>query len=59
MPAAGISHVAIYLGDGKMIQAPEPGLDVEIVPAGFGSEFAGAVQVYPSVAAALAGNPAG
>jgi peptidoglycan DL-endopeptidase CwlO len=54
-----ISHVAIYLGDGRMIQAPEPGLDVEIVPADFGSEFAGAIQVDPSVAAAVAGNPAG
>jgi peptidoglycan DL-endopeptidase CwlO len=54
-----ISHVAIYLGDGEMIQAPEPGLDVEVVPADFGSEFAGAIQVDPRVAAAVAGNPAG
>ena len=54
-----ISHVAIYLGDGEMEQAPEPGLDVEVVPADFGSEFAGAIQVDPSVAAAVAGNPAG
>ncbi len=54
-----ISHVAIYLGDGEMIQAPEPGLDVEIVPAAFGSEFAGAVAVYPKVAAAVAADPAG
>jgi peptidoglycan DL-endopeptidase CwlO len=54
-----ISHVAIYLGDGKMIQAPEPGLDVEVVPADFGSEFAGAIQVDPRVAEAVAGNPAG
>jgi peptidoglycan DL-endopeptidase CwlO len=54
-----ISHVAIYLGDGEMIQAPEPGLDVEIVPADFGAGFAGAVQVYPRVAAAVAANPAG
>ena len=54
-----ISHVAIYLGDGEMIQAPEPGLDVEVVPADFGSEFAGAIQVDPGVAAAAAGNPAG
>jgi peptidoglycan DL-endopeptidase CwlO len=54
-----ISHVAIYLGNGEMIQAPEPGLDVEIVPADFGSGFAGAVQVYPRVAAAVAANPAG
>jgi cell wall-associated NlpC family hydrolase len=53
-----ISHVAIYLGEGWMIQAPEPGLDVEIVPADFGSEFAGAVAVYPRVAAAVAGDPA-
>jgi peptidoglycan DL-endopeptidase CwlO len=54
-----ISHVAIYLGDGLMVQAPEPGEDVEVVPADFGAGFAGAVQVYPSVAAALAGDAAG
>jgi cell wall-associated NlpC family hydrolase len=54
-----ISHVAIYVGGGEMIQAPEPGLDVEIVPASFGSEFAGAVRVYPRVAAAVAASPAG
>jgi cell wall-associated NlpC family hydrolase len=49
-----ISHVAIYLGNGWMIQAPEPGQDVEIVPASFGSEFAGAIRVDPSTAAAVA-----
>ena len=49
-----ISHVAIYLGNGWMIQAPQPGMDVEIVPARFGSQFAGAVRVYPHVAAGLA-----
>jgi peptidoglycan DL-endopeptidase CwlO len=54
-----ISHVAIYLGDGLMVQAPEPGMDVEVVPADFGAGFAGAVQVYPRVAAALAGDAAG
>jgi peptidoglycan DL-endopeptidase CwlO len=54
-----ISHVAIYLGDGKMLQAPEPGLDVEVVPASFGSEFAGAIQVDPAIAAAAAADPAG
>ncbi|HEX4656703.1 MAG TPA: C40 family peptidase [Streptosporangiaceae bacterium] len=54
-----ISHVAIYIGAGEMIQAPEPGLNVEIVPADFGSEFAGAVAVYPRVAATVAANPAG
>jgi peptidoglycan DL-endopeptidase CwlO len=53
-----ISHVAIFIGDGEMLQAPMPGLDVEIVPADFGSEFAGAVAVHPKVAAAVAGDPA-
>jgi cell wall-associated NlpC family hydrolase len=54
-----ISHVAIYLGRGLMVQAPQPGQDVEVVPADFGSGFAGAVRVYPRVAAAVAGNIAG
>jgi peptidoglycan DL-endopeptidase CwlO len=49
-----ISHVAIYLGDDVMLQAPQPGEYVETVPADFGSEFAGAIQVYPAVAAAVA-----
>ena len=49
-----VSHVAIYLGNGWMIQAPQPGLDVEVVPASFGSEFAGAVRVSPAQAAAVA-----
>jgi hypothetical protein len=49
-----ISHVAIYLGNGWMIQAPEPGLDVEVVPASFGSQFAGAIRVSPLIAGALA-----
>jgi cell wall-associated NlpC family hydrolase len=53
-----ISHVAIYLGDGVMLQAPEPGLDVEVVPAAFGTEFAGAIEVYPAAAAAVAGDSA-
>ncbi len=50
-----ISHVAIYLGNGEMIQAPEPGQNVEVVPVVFGSGFAGVVQVRPQVAAAIAG----
>ncbi len=54
-----ISHVAIYLGRGLMLQAPEPGENVQIVPAIFGAGFAGAVRVYPRVAAAVAGNLAG
>ncbi len=51
-----ISHVAIYLGAGKMIQAPEPGMNVEVVPVDLGSEFAGAVDVSPAVAAQVAGT---
>ena len=55
-----ISHVAIYLGGGQMIQAPEPGMNVEVVPAIVGgSGFAGAVRVYPRMAAAVAASPAG
>lgn len=54
-----ISHVAIYLGNGMMLQAPEPGEDVQVVPADFGAGFAGAVAVYPRIAAAVAGYPAG
>jgi cell wall-associated NlpC family hydrolase len=50
-----ISHVAIYLGNGWMIQAPEPGKNVEVVPADFGNEFAGAVRVNIPQAAAVAG----
>jgi peptidoglycan DL-endopeptidase CwlO len=49
-----ISHVAIYLGNGWMIQAPQPGLRVQVVPANFGPEFAGAIQVYPRLAAEVA-----
>jgi cell wall-associated NlpC family hydrolase len=55
---AYISHVAIYLGNGWMIQAPEPGEDVQVVPADFGSEFAGAVRVDPAQAAAVAASVA-
>ncbi len=51
-----ISHVAIYLGNGWMIQAPQPDMDVQVVPASFGSQFAGAIRVYPSIAAGLAGG---
>ncbi len=46
-----ISHVAIYLGSGWMIQAPQPGMTVQVVPANFGSQFAGAIRVYPGLAA--------
>ncbi len=53
-----ISHVAIYLGNGWMIQAPEPGENVEVVPADFGTEFAGAVRINVSQAAAVAASVA-
>ena len=53
-----ISHVAIYLGNGWMIQAPQPGMDVQVVPADFGSQFAGAIRVYPRIAAGLAAGVA-
>jgi cell wall-associated NlpC family hydrolase len=49
-----ISHVAIYLGNGLMIQAPQPGQNVEVVPADTGNEFAGAVRVDPAIASAVA-----
>jgi peptidoglycan DL-endopeptidase CwlO len=51
-----ISHVAIYLGNHLMLQAPQSGENVEVVPADFGAGFAGAVRVYPRVAAAVAGG---
>jgi peptidoglycan DL-endopeptidase CwlO len=55
-----ISHVAIYLGHGLMLQAPEPGLRVEVVAADLGGAgFAGAVQVYPRVAAEVAASEFG
>jgi peptidoglycan DL-endopeptidase CwlO len=54
-----ISHVAIYVGNGMMLQAPEPGMDVEIVKADFGAGFAGAIRILPKVAAEVAGNAAG
>ena len=54
-----VSHVAIYLGKGLEIQAPQPGEDVQIVPVWLGSEFAGAVQVDPAIAAQVAANPVG
>jgi peptidoglycan DL-endopeptidase CwlO len=53
-----ISHVAIYLGHGLMIQAPQPGQSVEVVPASFGAQFAGAVRVDPHLAAGAAGGVA-
>jgi cell wall-associated NlpC family hydrolase len=51
-----ISHVAIYLGNGMMEQAPMPGEDVQVVPAYTGSGFAGLVRVDPQIAAQVAGS---
>jgi cell wall-associated NlpC family hydrolase len=50
-----ISHVAIYLGNGWMIEAPRPGEYVQVVPADLGGGFAGAVRVNPAQAARVAG----
>ena len=52
-----ISHVAIYLGGGWMIQAPEPGEDVQVVRVDLGSEFAGVVRVDRAIAAQVAVSP--
>lgn len=49
-----ISHVAVYLGNGWMIQAPQPGMTVQVVAADLGSQFAGAIQVNPRLAAGQA-----
>jgi peptidoglycan DL-endopeptidase CwlO len=52
-----ISHVAIYLGNDEMLQAPQTGENVEVVPADVtSSEYAGAVRVDPALAAQVAGN---
>jgi cell wall-associated NlpC family hydrolase len=48
-----ISHVAIYIGNGEMEQAPEPDMDVQIVKADFGAGFAGAIEVFPRVVVAV------
>jgi cell wall-associated NlpC family hydrolase len=49
-----ISHVAIFIGNGWMLQAPSPGEVVEVVPADLGPQFAGAIRVNPAQAAAVA-----
>ena len=52
---AYISHVAIYIGNGKMVHAPRKGEKVQVVAADTTVDFAGAVRVDPKIAAALAG----
>jgi cell wall-associated NlpC family hydrolase len=52
---AYISHVAIYIGNGKMVEAPRTGENVHVVAANTSVDFAGAVSVDPAIAAGLAG----
>jgi len=54
-----ISHVAIYVGNGWMLQAPQTGMDVEVVKADFGAGFAGAIRIYPRIASAVAASLVG
>jgi cell wall-associated NlpC family hydrolase len=49
----GVSHIAIYLGHGRMVVAPHTGLDVMIqVP--YMTNFWGAIRVNPQLAAKIA-----
>ena len=50
-----IDHVAIYLGHGEMIQAPETGETVDVVPV-YQHDLVGAVRVDPVITARL-GSP--
>ena len=54
--ATYISHVAIYIGNGKMVQAPHTGENVQVDAVNTTVHFAGAVRVDPMIAAALAGS---
>lgn len=49
-----ISHIALYLGDGKMLAAPRRGTVVRIQPVYF-RNFQGAIRINPHLAARLAG----
>lgn len=41
-----IGHVTIYIGDGMMVSAPQPGQSVEVIPATvFGSDYTGATRL--------------
>ena len=42
---SGIEHVAIYIGGGRMIQAPYPGTVVEISPISGGGSYRGACRL--------------
>jgi cell wall-associated NlpC family hydrolase len=43
-----IYHVAMYVGGGNMVQAPDYGIPVQVVPVGFGQLY-GATRVVPAV----------
>lgn len=49
-----ISHIALYIGDGKMIVAPHTGTDVQIQSVYF-RNFKGAIRVSPQMAARAEG----
>ncbi|MEV4256938.1 C40 family peptidase [Spirillospora sp. NPDC049652] len=49
-----ISHIALYIGNGKMIVAPHTGTDVQIQNVYF-RNFKGAIRVSPQMAARAAG----
>ncbi|MDA8368371.1 MAG: C40 family peptidase [Nocardiopsaceae bacterium] len=49
-----ISHIALYLGDGKMLAAPRRGTVVRIQPVYF-RNFQGAIRINPRLAGRLAG----
>ncbi|MES9541487.1 NlpC/P60 family protein [Actinomadura sp. NPDC000600] len=49
-----ISHIALYLGDGRMLAAPRRGTVLRIQPVYF-RNFQGAIRINPRLAARLAG----
>jgi cell wall-associated NlpC family hydrolase len=51
-----IHHVGMYIGNGKMVQAPTTGEKVKISTVWW-SEFFGATRVFPAVAAPGGGTP--
>jgi peptidoglycan DL-endopeptidase CwlO len=47
---SSIYHVAMYVGGGNMVQAPDYGIPVQVVPVAFGQLY-GATRVLPAVKA--------
>lgn len=54
-PWAGISHMGMYIGNGKMVQAPSTG-DVVKISTPWWSNFYGATRVLPAVPAPVPGT---